>query len=267
MSISHRNTNDLPKARDPHIYSLVKESSQIRRELASDFMRPVIKAVESASRKDDGHIYASEKRRIKRFISKLKRNTLSQQVSSLDGSIDRSITRSLNESSRKLRAINIKVDSKLNDSRKLKVKARINLNRSKRALSQVFDRVEQHAFAYVDKASNKKKFKRQVVDSSFTPTKGGSLSKAIRKIRRTELQNTNHTTSREMFLEHGITYCYWRLSVNHKDYGGREVCEVLASSTGSRATLSSHSKIGLYHLAEYPSVPHPNCMCQMDPAG
>ena len=251
ISTALESIEGLPREKSAHLYSLHRELFTLRKNLNNDFLKPIIRVKGNPN--------------IEKFISGYKRNALSSILGDTETLLLYSISRSINLSSTRLRALGIKVDSKVNLSRLQNYKRLIRTEKNLKSILRAFDRAEQHALDYAKEKITKESFRRNILDSSFTPTKGGSLTKAIQKIRRTEYQFLDHSVSRAMYTEHGVNYCYWRLSGNHKDYGGKEVCEVFANSTGSRASNSNLPKRGLYHINEFPSVPHPNCMCQMIP--
>jgi hypothetical protein len=80
-----------------------------------------------------------------------------------------------------------------------------------------------------------------------------------------------HKATEKVMREAGVELAYWRLSAAHKSYGGNEICEVLAESTGIGVNealdgrSASISTVGLYTIDNFPDIPHPNCMCSIEP--
>jgi len=115
---------------------------------------------------------------------------------------------------------------------------------------------------------NRRKLKKALVDP-----KGANrscLAKSISRINRTEQNRAMHSATIEAMTSIGVSFFYWRLSGAHKDYGGSEVCEVLSTSTGGdvASLLPSNfggSLAGLYTGSSVPDLPHPNCMCSLEP--
>lgn len=96
------------------------------------------------------------------------------------------------------------------------------------------------------------------------------VAKGISRINRTEQNRAIHAATVEIMRSIGVSFFYWRLSAAHKGYGGSEICEVLSVSTGADVTSSlpsdaSPNLSGLYTENSLPEIPHPNCMCSIEP--
>lgn len=96
------------------------------------------------------------------------------------------------------------------------------------------------------------------------------VAKSISRINRTEQSRAMHSATIEAMQAIGVNLFYWRLSASHKDYGGTEICEVLSVSTGMDVPSAlppnfSGSLSGLYTDNSVPDLPHPNCMCTLEP--
>ena len=110
--------------------------------------------------------------------------------------------------------------------------------------------------------------KRNLVDPK--ESNRSCVAKGISRINRTEQNKAIHAATVEVMRSLGVNFFYWRLSAAHKSYGGTEVCEVLSVSTGGdvEANLPSDFKgslSGLYTENSLPAIPHPNCMCSLEP--
>jgi hypothetical protein len=97
------------------------------------------------------------------------------------------------------------------------------------------------------------------------------VSRGLARLNRTEQSRAIHKATIEALKSSGRGLAYWRLSPYHRDYGGAEICEVLATSTGPGVSSElnklqiSISQVGLYTLDDFPMVPHANCMCSIEP--
>ena len=120
----------------------------------------------------------------------------------------------------------------------------------------------------LNRIKQRSKLKKSLVDS-----KGANracAAKSISRINRTEQNRAMHSATIEAMQAIGVNLFYWRLSASHKSYGGAEVCEVLSVSTGSDVSSMLPSDFGrtlsgLYTDSSLPDLPHPNCMCSIEP--
>lgn len=98
----------------------------------------------------------------------------------------------------------------------------------------------------------------------------GCVSRNLARINRTEQNRAMHEATVTLARSVGVSMFYWRLSAAHKSYGGTEICEVLSESTGVDVPSNipsgfRGSRRGLYTEASLPRLPHPNCMCSLEP--
>lgn len=115
--------------------------------------------------------------------------------------------------------------------------------------------------------------RERVLKKALVDPKGSNIAcvaKGVSRINRTEQNRAMHEAVVELAQSIGISLFYWRLSAAHKSYGGREICEVLSVSTGYDVeellpTGFSGSLNGLYSANSLPDIPHPNCMCSIEP--
>jgi len=107
-----------------------------------------------------------------------------------------------------------------------------------------------------------------------TRVDGGSVGKSLQRINRTEQARAAREANLALYKELGVAFSYWRLSSSHAWHSGHEVCEILASGTGAGVIaklaefdvdLSDVDISGMYLVVEYPSLPHPHCMCYQEP--
>lgn len=111
------------------------------------------------------------------------------------------------------------------------------------------------------------RIRRSLYESHHIPSSGRCLSKGVSRIMRTQVQSARHDAAYRTMKAEGVRYAYWRLSSSHKDYGGSEVCEIFANSTGRSVPDDiGLDRRGLYSLDEIPSPPHPNCLCSIEVA-
>jgi len=140
-------------------------------------------------------------------------------------------------------------------------------------LAGVGARMESELNKFLDVGMLKRIKQRPNLKRSLVDPKGANracVAKQIARINRTEQNRAMHSATLEAMRSVGVDLFYWRLSASHKDYGGNEICEVLSVSTGgdvesSLPPNSTVSLIGLYTSASVPDLPHPNCMCSLEP--
>ena len=122
---------------------------------------------------------------------------------------------------------------------------------------------------YLTRVKRKPTLKARLIDP-----KGGStpcVARGLARLNRSEQNRAMHKATEKVMREAGVELAYWRLSAAHKSYGGNEICEVLAESTGIGVNealdgrSASISTVGLYTIDNFPDIPHPNCMCSIEP--
>ena len=97
------------------------------------------------------------------------------------------------------------------------------------------------------------------------------VARGVARINRTEQNRGIHEAVIGVLEDSDVPLAYWRLSASHKDYGGGEICEVLSTNTGGgvESVLANRNIIastsGLYTVSDFPMIPHPNCMCSIEP--
>ncbi len=96
---------------------------------------------------------------------------------------------------------------------------------------------------------------------------GGSVNKAINRILRAEQARAMREASLGLAPAAGVDYMYWALSPAHVKPCA---CEILAAGTGTSVAAeldaaginpSSIDLVGLYTVGDYPTIPHPHCLC------
>ena len=123
--------------------------------------------------------------------------------------------------------------------------------------------------SYVERRQRMSVLKKRLVDPKGSHRQ--CVAKGISRINRTEQNRAMHSATLDIMKDLGVELAYWRLSNSHKNYGGAEVCEVLATNTGEgvdrvlRESSSNIDRSGLYLAEAFPAVPHPNCMCSIEP--
>lgn len=278
LQIRIKDPDTLPKTSDPQITPILREMSSVRSKLNREIASPFTKKIERIKkRKKDGTLLAKDKKSLLALLERVSEKSFNQQVQGLRAGVAKATLRGLRETTKDLKdlglSVNVKKENTQKRIEKIVADSEKNIQQAIASLRQAHNRLITHGTEIInsdlDQYNRRKtRFKRRVVDTRDNNlVDGGSLSRAIQRIKRTEYQRAHIKAARELMTETGVNFVYWRLSSNHKNYGGREVCEIFASSTGTKAKKSPFDKTGLYHLDEYPEIPHPNCMCQMEPAG
>ena len=99
---------------------------------------------------------------------------------------------------------------------------------------------------------------------------GGSVSKSLQRVSRTEQSRAMREVNLGLGSMLALSFAYWRLSSSHPNYGGNEVCDLLAGNTGPGvenelerigADMGIIDTAGLYLINDFPEIPHPNCLC------
>lgn len=107
-----------------------------------------------------------------------------------------------------------------------------------------------------------------------TPVVGGSASKKAMGLFTAEQARLVNEVEVGILKESGIHLAYWRLSPTHPWYGGKEICEVLASVQDPDISRQLHllpgggagvTLEGLHQVSDWPSYPHPYCRCFPEP--
>ena len=108
-----------------------------------------------------------------------------------------------------------------------------------------------------------------------TTVRGGSTAKQLMFLDHNEQARKAKDVEKAMLQEAGVTFGYWRLCATHKWYGGKEICEVLASQTSPEVAQAMRDRgvdpktadiAGLYLIDNMPEHPHPNCQCFIEAA-
>ena len=98
----------------------------------------------------------------------------------------------------------------------------------------------------------------QRVRALIRPDVPGGVSYAAKRLARTEVQKAHHFAVADLAAKSPyVVGLKWTLSLTHK---GPDVCDRLAD-----ANPTGLGK-GIYTVDRVPAVPHPHCLCQLDPA-
>lgn len=136
-------------------------------------------------------------------------------------------------------------------------------------LSALGTRIEAELLKNLDRGSrDTDKLSKHLIDPEGANR--ACVAKNVSRINRTEQNRALHKAVLEVSRRLGVNLFYWRLSGAHKSYGGLEVCEVLAVATGDDVLENlprdfAGSLSGLYTESSLPKIPHPNCMCSIEP--
>ena len=244
LDVSRADVSNLPRSPDTAVRLVFREMQGIRGDIDRELYRPVI----AAARR--GVSRAELLRIIDTRLANLN-DRISFRFSSI---LDKAVFQELRE---------VQADIKAD-----KPQAVLQSPQYLRALStsrQALGRAREDSLSFVDDVSASSKYRSRLYEVHHLPSNGRCLSKGLSRILRTEVQAVRHAAARAALSDAGYQYVYWRLSSSHKNYGGSEICEVFAASTGrSVPSDAPFNRVGCYRIDEVPSPPHPNCMCSLE---
>ena len=107
-----------------------------------------------------------------------------------------------------------------------------------------------------------------------TPVIGGSTYKQMYRLGFSEQARMSQQIAADYARDVGFKFLRWTLHPMHPWYGGKEICEVLASQVhGDTVAMLNRMGVdparfnleGVYPIGQYPDYPHPFCMCSPQP--
>ncbi len=237
--------------------------------------RVLYKEADRSARRNGGELRVVEKSRVSREVTKIASECVSQMrdevLTNLEGSVKTyliSVRRSLPDRSK----LPMRVIKDIARKTAVEIYQRPSGSEGKNTaqrLSALGVRIERELMGQVEREG------RDVnrLNTALVDPKGSNsacVSRGFARINRTEQNVAMHQATLEVGKSLGIKLYYWRLSAAHKSYNGTEICEVLSVSTGSDVltvmpTGAGLNLSGLYTDESLPQVPHPNCMCSIEP--
>jgi len=260
---------------------VVKQDRAVRssmNNLIEDFEMMMFKEEKAGARDRQGKLRRGRKSIIKAKTNKLVKNKVVELRSKVKGDIEASVKTYLIGVRRSLPDRNQLPMSKINQMAKDKANQIMNSKSHGKTANQRIARyakrmsdelMVQADLSYVDRRQRTSVLKKRLVDPKSSHRQ--CVAKGVSRISRTEQNRAMHSATLDIVKDLGVQLAYWRLSASHKNYGGSEICEVLASNTGAgvadalNSSTSNLDRSGLYLADAFPEVPHPNCMCSIEP--
>jgi len=251
VSVNSADYRTLPRVDNPNTVDNLVRASKVRTRIRREVILPLLKdlTVLTAYAKLS-ESYTSEMLLFQEDIIKAVSRHLKQQYRLLLN-IDKQIDRSDPAHSRR---VNLAMGQIKAEIEFVNGRASGLYNRTLRALSQEISKDKPDAI----------RISRLLAPATYQNVNHHSLSRGLASIQRSSLQRARFNAQYQLYAEANVQYVQWRLSGSHKDYGGSEICEVLANTTGNLASRARSDR-GLYLLSEAPQPPHPNCMCSLVP--
>lgn len=243
-----------------------------------DFELELLKSERLGGRDRQGQLKVVEKSRLKSVCNQLARNKVRELKSLVEKEIEASVKtymigvrRSIpNKDDLKMAEINAIAKKKARQIMRSKVAGKSANQRMNRYALKIRDELMKHAeFRQADRIQRLRILKKKLVDPKNSQK--SCVARGVARLSRTEQNRAMHEAVLEYMVKNDYKFAYWRLSNAHKFYGGSEVCEVLATNTGdgvSTALTTSGASLdtaGLYLSDAYPTIPHANCMCSVEP--
>jgi hypothetical protein len=237
--------------------------------------RVMYKDMDKSRRRKDGEIRVVEKSRLSKRANKIASDCVLQMrdevLRNLESSVKTyliSVRRSLTERSN----LPMNTINELARRTAIDIYQRPSGSEGKNTaqrLSALGVRIERELIRQSDKNSRDiSRLTKSLVDPKNSNS--ACVSRGFARINRTEQNVAMHQATLEVGKSLGVILYYWRLSAAHKSYNGTEICEVLSVSTGPDVltvmpTGAGLDLSGLYTEESLPQVPHPNCMCSIEP--
>jgi hypothetical protein len=242
------------------------------------FELELLKLERLGGRDRQGQLKVVEKSRLLLTCNKLAKNKVKELKSIVQSEIEASVKtymigvrRSIpNKDDLSLQQINEIAKRKAKEIMMSKVAGKSANQRMNRYSLKIRDELMKHAeFNQVERIKRLRQVKKKLVDPKNSQK--SCVARGVARLSRTEQNRAMHEAVLEYMVKNDYKFAYWRLSNAHKFYGGSEVCEVLATNTGdgvSTALTTSGASLdtaGLYLSDAYPTIPHANCMCSVEP--
>lgn len=285
LSVMGRGSLALAESREVLFRSWVRQSSRLRRPLRQSVAELMSTLDVAGFTKDQLRLLAAGRRRMERAA----RRTLSAAISDMESTIEEGVGQAIRRAQRSqlqhLEGLGLKLSraqiSAIQDVAMLQLDAEFppgsgqTFRTRMRALeSRQQDALTRSLSRQGDGAA--KLIARDLRDGlthqgpGRSPTRGGSAFKQGRRILVAEQTRLSNRVEVDTMRAAGVDFAYWRLNPAHRWYGGREICEHLASRTDpsigaelERLGVPVDSVLlqGLHRLSDWPQYPHPFCKC------
>ena len=238
--------------------------------------RVLYKEADRSARRSGGELRVVEKSRVSKEVTKIASKCVSQMrdevLANMESSVKTyliSVRRSLPDRSR-LPMKSINEIARRTAVENYQKPSGIEGKNTAQRLSALGVRIERELMSQVEREGrNINNLNKALVDPKGSNS--ACVSRGFARLNRTEQNVAMHQATLEVGKSLGVKLYYWRLSAAHKSYNGTEICEVLSVSTGSDVlsvlpTGSNMDLSGLYTEDSLPKIPHPNCMCSIEPS-
>lgn len=282
---------ELAEERGKLYRSWVRDASKVRGPMKIVARRTETALVNARISKDGTELLSSSVRRVTRQVEKDLADAIEYADQNIQGQVEKAVSRAAKAQNKHLKSIG---------ARELSRKQLTDLQRAVvKSMDQEFPkgsgltyhdriaRIRRHHEAQLKGVIRRSYSQGDVVHSmqrdlraglahtapGRTPLAGGSAAKKLQRMLVAEETRLANEVERRVVRASGAGFAYWRLNPRHKWYGGAEICEVLASSTGSdvlselrrlKVDTSQVALEGLYTVDNYPEYPHPFCICFLE---
>ena len=250
---------------------------QILREAIKSFELELKRSDKPSKRRLDGKLRAPEVRRLEAKLKSIVSNATKQMrdsiVSNVEGAVKTYLIGLNQASPNKIGTIK-EISAEASQTARFIYSQKVGGATASQRLGVIAGRLDSELRSLIGLTKRERSNVKDRVNATLVVPKHegkACASRGLARLNRTEQSRAIHKATVERLSSVGVSFAYWRLSPFHKDYGGAEVCEVLATSTGPNVAQElqklnlSISDIGLYTLDRFPNVPHANCMCSIDP--
>ena len=250
---------------------------EIMRRAIREFESELKRSDRPTKRRLDGKLRASEVKRLEKKLASIVSNSTKAMRDTLVSNVERSVKTyllGLNQASPSKIGTLKEISADAKSTARAIYRQRVGGATAAERLAVIAGRLDSELRSMIGSTkAERPAYKEKAIARLVTPKHEGKAcaSRGLARLNRTEQSRAIHMATVSRLKSVGVGLAYWRLSPFHKDYGGSEVCEVLAASTGPDVNAelnklgSSISTVGLYTLDKFPTVPHANCMCSIDP--
>lgn len=250
---------------------------EIMRRAIREFESELKRSDNPAKRRLDGKLRASEVKRLEKKLTRIVSNSTKAMRDTLVSNVESSVKTyllGLNQASPDKIGTLKEISADAKSTARAIYRQRVGGATAAERLAVIAGRLDSELRSMIGSTkAERPAYKEKAIARLVTPKHEGKAcaSRGLARLNRTEQSRAIHMATVSRLKSVGVGLAYWRLSPFHKDYGGSEVCEVLATSTGPDVNAelnklgSSISTVGLYTLDKFPTVPHANCMCSIDP--
>lgn len=250
---------------------------QLMRSVIKEFEQELAKSDNPSKRRLDGQLRSPEVKRLRKKLDELMSKTVKQMRDSLIQNVQASVKTyliGLNQASSEKLGTRKDLSARAESMAKELYRERIGGATASERIAVLAGKLDAQLRGMVGLDKKQRLLVRdQLISKVIAPKREGEscVSRGFSRLNRTEQSRGIQKASIRLLKSAKVELAYWRLSPSHKDYGGSEICEVLATSTGIGVLdelakrQSSLSEIGLYTVEDFPLIPHANCMCSIEP--